>query len=201
MNLGRGRADGLVAWLTSNGTIGTAALEAKSSRTLSHIAFGYLDGRLLLHALTAGAIGLLLAGAGGWLVGTWFWMWVFPIVVFLTAGFAYLLFAQEYSQYRATSVVRQVKRYPADELWIAISADAHNKLFTEEQDTLLAECKKKGIGLLRVQSAKSIKVLEYPQRQKLPKGPDNFLSCYSRSKAIRQELHVKLDQTARDEAG
>lgn len=192
-DLGRGRADGLVAWLASDGTIGTAALEAKSSRTLSHITFRYLDGRLLLHALAAGVVGLLLAGFGGWLIGAWFWMWVFPIIVFFAIGLAHLLLAQEYSRYRATSVVHQVKRYPANEQWISVSTDAYNRLYPQERDALQAECKKEGIGLLRVSPGRSPELIEAPRPRNMPKGQGDFLSCYARSETIRQKLRIEVE--------
>ena len=67
--LGSGRADGLVVALMTDGSLYTAALEAKSTRTLPNISLRYRDGQWLLHALVAGLVALLLAGSIGWLVG------------------------------------------------------------------------------------------------------------------------------------
>lgn len=65
--LGFGRADGLVASLLPDGTVYTAALEAKSARTLLNVSPWYDDERWVLHAL--------IAGSGccqpGWWVGSW----------------------------------------------------------------------------------------------------------------------------------
>src|SRR3712207_4095992 len=63
--LGWGRADGLIAAQKTDGTVHTAALEAKSARTLLNMSPWYDDERWVLHAAIAGALGLLLAGLVG----------------------------------------------------------------------------------------------------------------------------------------
>lgn len=75
--LGSGRADGLIAAQLLDGTIYTAAVEAKSARTLLNISLWYRDEKWILHALLVGGFGLVVAGVIGWLIGTWFWM-AFP---------------------------------------------------------------------------------------------------------------------------
>jgi hypothetical protein len=123
--LGSGRADGVVAALMPDGSVYTAALEAKSARTLPNISLRYRDEQWLLHRLAAGVLGLLLTGSVGWLVGgSWLLRWALPVVAFFAVTFAYLLITQEHARYRLIDVMRQVKRYPANERWIAVSADA-----------------------------------------------------------------------------
>lgn len=192
--LGFGRADGLVASLLPDGTVYTAALEAKSARTLLNVSPWYDDERWVLHALIAGGLGLLSAGLVGWFVDTWFWMWVFPVLMFLGASFAYLLLTREHSRYRPIDVVQQVKRYPADEQWIAVSADAYNLLDTEWQEALRAACRRESIGLLRVRSTAHCDPLEAPRRRRMPKGHADFLACYARSNDIRRKLRAKFDE-------
>lgn len=51
--LGFGRADGLVSSLLPDGTVYTAALEAKSARTLVNVSPWYDDTQWLLHSLIA----------------------------------------------------------------------------------------------------------------------------------------------------
>jgi len=63
---GSGRADGLIVSRLRNGTIYTAALEAKSSRTLLNVSPWYDDERWVLHALTAGGLAILPAMLAGW---------------------------------------------------------------------------------------------------------------------------------------
>ncbi len=67
--LGSGRADGLVSSLMPDGTVHTAALEAKSARTLPNIMLRYGDERRLLHGLSAGLLGMVVAGSIGWFFG------------------------------------------------------------------------------------------------------------------------------------
>ena len=191
---GRGRADGLVALQLSDGSVYTAALEAKSARTLRNVSLQYRDGRWVLHALFAGVLGLLLAGLVGWYIDTWFFRWAFPAVAFFGVSVAYLLFTAEHSKYRPIDVIQQVKRYPANESWVGISADAYNMLYPEEQDALHADCRKEGIGLLRVQSAAHVTLLEEPLPRRAPKGYADFLACYARSKVIRQKLRIEAEE-------
>jgi hypothetical protein len=56
----------LVAALMPDGSLYTAALEAKSARTLPNIMLRYGDGLWLLHALTAGLLGMAVAASIGW---------------------------------------------------------------------------------------------------------------------------------------
>ena len=190
--LGSGRADGLVASLMSDGTVHTAALEAKSARTLPNIMLRYGDGQWFLHALVAGLLGTVMAGTLGWFYGeTWLFRWILPLVAFLASGLAYLLLTKEHARYRLIDVVRQVKRYPANEQWIAVSADAYNELDASLQDALLIDCRREGLGLLRVRSAGRVIPMEKPQSKTPPKGLDDFLACYARSGIIRQKLHPR----------
>ena len=189
--LGFGRADGLVASLMPDGTVYTAALEAKSARTLPNIMLRYGDKQWFLHALIAGLVGLFLVGSIGWLFSNaWLLRWVLPIVAFFGVGFAYLLLTAEHARYRLIDVVRQVKRYPANERWIAVSADAYNRLADDLRDALHTACQNEGIGLMRVRSATQITFLEEPRPQRPPKGLEDFLQCYAQSNAVRQRLRT-----------
>lgn len=192
ITVGSGRADGLVVSQRHDGAIYTAALEAKSSRTLLNISPWYDDERWVLHALTAGGLGMLIAVLAGWYVGSWLWASVFTIVGFFGAGFAYLLLTQEHSRYRLIDVIQQVKRYPADERWIAVSADAYN-LLGSQQETLHICCQREGIGLLQVRSINSVKRLETP-RPRTSKRHVEFLEFYARSGIIRRKLHAKAEE-------
>jgi hypothetical protein len=185
-------ADGLVASLMPDGTVHTAALESKSARTLPSIMLRYGDGQWLLHALVAGLLGMVVAGSLGWFFSeTWLSRWILPVVAFFAVGFAYLLLTQEHARYRLIDVVRQVKRYPANEQWIAVSADAYNELDAALQDALLTDCRREGLGLLRVRSAGQVTLMEKPQSRTPPKGLDDFLTCYARSDVIRRKLQTQ----------
>lgn len=189
---GSGRADGLIASRLLNGTIYTAALEAKSSRTLLNISPWQDDERWVLHALTAGGLAIVPAMLVGWYVGSWLLTLVFSIVAFFGTGFSYLLLTQKHSRYRLIDVIQQVKRYPANEQWIALSADAYN-LLVPHQETLRRHCRKEGIGLLQVNSKERVKYLETP-RPRVPKGRIDFLEYYARSDVIRRKLRTKSEE-------
>ncbi len=190
--LGSGRADGLVASLMADGTVHTAALEAKSARTLPNIMLRYGDEQWGLHALIVGLLGMAVAGSLGWFLSdSWLLRWIAPVVAFFAVGFAYLLLTQEHARYRLIDVVRQVKRYPANEQWIAVSADAYNRLDDDLQDALLTDCRREGLGVLRVRSANQVIPLEKPRSRTPPKDLGDFLACYARSNVIRRKLNTQ----------
>jgi hypothetical protein len=189
--LGSGRADGLIAAQLLDGSIYTAAVEAKSARTIFNISLWYRDEKWILHALLVGGFGLVVTGIIGWLIGTWFWMWLFPILTFFIVGFAHLLFTFEHHRYQSIDVITQVKRYPANEQWIALSADAYNLLGNDLQQALRNSCRREGIGFLRIRSTTNLTLLESARRKNLPKGYADFLACYARAASIRQKLQAQ----------
>ncbi len=196
--LGSGRADGLIVAQRTDGKIHTASLEAKSSRTFFNIVPTYKDEKWLLHAILVGLIGLLVARYVGWLLNGWFWVWIFPVLVFIAVAFAYLIVTYDVRHYRLIDVIAQVKRYPADERWIAISTDVYNRL-NENQETLRRDCQREGIGLIRVSGGELVNCLEIPKMHRLPKGYNDFLVCYAREKLLRNKLRATiLEQSERD---
>jgi hypothetical protein len=148
----------------------------------------------LLHAILVGVVGLILAGIIGWFIGGWFWVWIFPLLVFILTGFAYLLVTADFSHYRSVDVIAQVRRYPADEQWIGLSTDVYNQLGTEGQRILHKDCQSKGIGLIRISSGGRVKSLEMPKLQNLPRGHNDFLFCYARAETVRKRLSEKLEK-------
>lgn len=196
--LGDGRADGLVAARLADGSIFTASLEAKSSRTFRNISPNYRDVRLFLHALMAGIAAAGFAAYAGWTYSDhWFWQWVFPILIFIIAGFTFMaiVLILDHKYYRPIGVIAQVKRYPANEWWIALSADAFNQMNREQQQSLLRDVRREGIGFLRVSSASRVVPLEMPKFKPVKKGYADFLSCYAREKSLREKLSVQQELT------
>lgn len=192
--LGSGRADGLVAWQLSDGSVGTAAVEARSRRTFN-LGGWYGDNRWTLLALVACGLGSLLAGLVGWYVGLWSWMWVVPILLFFGVGLVYLLSTIRHSRYRPVDAIQQVKQYPSDESWVVISADAYNKLYPEEQRDLRADCQREGVGLLEVRSVAHVTPLEEPRSQRVRRAHVDFLACYTRSSIIRRKLRSRAGES------
>ena len=193
--LGRGRADGLIVALLSDNSVYTASVEAKSSKTFFNIIPFYKDEKWLLHAIIVGVIGLILAEIIGQWLGGWFLIWLLPVLVFILVGFAYLAITSQHSHYRPIDVIAQVKDYPANEQWIALSADAYNQIGAE-QETLHKDCHKEGIGLIRISSGKKVTLLSSPKSKNPPKGYQDFFTCYARKKSIRQKLQEWKEKQA-----
>lgn len=191
-NLGNGRADGLIIAQSKDGTILVASLEAKSSKTFFNLSPWYKDEKWLLHAIFAGVIGFTIALFAGLSIEGWFWVWVFPLLAFIIVGFTYLIITCDYHYYRQIDVMSQVKRYPANERWIALSTDVFNEI-GQKQRTLRKDCQRAGIGLVRVSAGEKITLLEKPKSQKLPRGYEDFLSCYAKEKILRKKLWAKLE--------
>jgi hypothetical protein len=187
--LGKGQADGLIVALLSDDSVYTASLEAKSSKTRRNIIPSPRDGKWLLHAVLIGIGSLVLAEVVGQWLGGWFLIWVLPVLVFILVGFAYLVITLGHSHYRAIDVIDQVRNYPANEQWIAISADAYDQLETE-QEGLHKDSHKEGIGLMRISVGEQVTLLSTP----VPKEHQDFLTCYAREKSIRQKLQMWKEQ-------
>lgn len=189
---GFGRADGLIVAQRTDGSILTAALEAKSSRTVFNISLWHHDKRWFSHALTAAGISGLFVLWASWLAGVGGWMWGLSVVIFVLVGVGCLWLTREHPRYRKVDAIEQVKRYPANERWLAISADAYNLLAHPDQEDLRTECRREGIGLLHVQSVARVIPREVPRLQRLPEGCEDPLSCYARSARISQKLRAQV---------
>jgi hypothetical protein len=85
-------------------------------------------------------------------------------------------------------VIHQVKRYPANEQWLAISSDAYNQLTHDGQAKLRADCRRDGIGLLRVSAGARVTILETTTPKSTPYGLPDFLALYARENDIRRKL-------------
>ena len=198
--LGRGRADGLVAAL-QDGKIHVASIEAKSRRTLFSTKHRYKNAPWFTHSLAAGLLALLCAFAVGWTIGHWVLLWVLPFLLFVIVTVTYALLTVEQPRYQVIDVVNQVKRYPANEQWIALSADAYNRLGAKSQEKLQLSCRHNGIGLLRVSPAQRVLCLETATHKPVPGGITDFLTCYDREHAIRRELQAAQQPSAADAVG
>ena len=99
-----------------------------------------------------------------------------------------MLITADLSYYRPFSVVKQALGYPANEKWIALSTDAYNQMYDDEMFSLHQDCKKEGIGLIRVSAGKRVTLLEHPVSNVVPAGHEDFLTCYARAASIRDEI-------------
>jgi uncharacterized membrane protein YiaA len=183
-----GRADGLVAVLKQNGDVYTASLEAKSSRTRKNISANYSNIKWAIHILTAGLLCLLLGIYLGTLVNSSFWFWILAIAIPLTGMFVYILITAEHRGYRNTDVIEQVRKYPANEQWIALSTDAFNRLSDGARNLLLQDCQTYNIGLLFVSPGRKVRCVVKPMRKTTVGLSENHLASYASGGEIHREL-------------
>lgn len=115
-----------------------------------------------------------------------------PVGIFLFAGLGFLIYMRKIDHYQPIDVIRQVKGYPANEKWIALSVDVYQALEDEERATFLNLCTENGIGLLCVSRNRSVKIIHVPNPVQTPKQIDSFLVYYSRDRLIREALITAL---------
>jgi hypothetical protein len=188
---GKGRADGLITVLLDNGIIHTISMEAKSARTWHNIRIHYSDLTWIFHILVVG-ITSFLSGLylGNMLGGGWFLALCMPIV-FLIAGITvFITLTYGRNRYQTIPVVNQIKGYPANERWIALSTDVFNRIEREKQYSDFENaCQHVGIGLLRVSANKMVTAVIFPRIQSTPKKLNCYLECYAKEQQIRGEIY------------
>lgn len=192
-NHGSGRADGLVAVRRPDDTVYTIAIEAKSSRTLDQLKEYSNDDPWIVHGLIAGIAGMVGGGILGANGGMWFLAVIGAVVGFIVAGLGYLKLTETHQWYRLIDAVAQVQRYPANERWVAISADAYNQLSIDIQQQLQNKCHQQGVGLLIISTAKVVTQIE-PRVFKASGKPVDYLGCYTRAGHIRNRLLNPVSQ-------
>lgn len=188
---GSGRADGLVATLLADNSIFVASLEAKSARTWKDIRGDNLQLELAIELLLIGLVACVVGSFLGNILGFHDWAFAVLCLIVSVAIYGLFLFKRKRHKYRRISVVHQLKRYPADEQWIALSTDIYNRVKREKfHDNFLQTCERDGIGLLQVSSSQKVTLVTSAKKKPLPKGLDCFLSCYSKEDFIRKELQA-----------
>lgn len=195
--LGYGRADGLVIAQLSDESIFTASLEAKSSRTWGDVRISNRDLKWFTHSLViAVLVGVASASVGSSVGEGWFWDFVFPILMFFGAGFIFAAIAYERRPYQQIRVVEQAKRYPANEQWIALSADVINWIGGERKFAdFNYYCKRQGLGLIRISQGNRVTLVLPPKQRKKHKKLEDFLACYARANEIRKSLALMQSQS------
>ncbi len=89
--------------------------------------------------------------------------------------------------FKKHGIIEQVRRYPANEKWIAFSIDAYN-FFNEMNDfELKFQAKRYGIGILIVSNGKRVNEVLLPKVGKL-KGRVDYLKHYYISTKIRSSI-------------
>jgi hypothetical protein len=183
-----GRADGLVLIRRREG-IALAALEAKSKKTKRslrvHRAQRTHHSTIVLGALLAGVLGSSLSWwlDLGILVGS-------GIIITIIAAILMYRLSTARGAIRAPMVIQQIKRYPANDHWIALSRDVYGGLTTPERDGLFQQCAREGIGLLTVSMRRTVQVYLTPREQPTPAHMQDFLHFYRKGPELRQKVSM-----------
>lgn len=183
------RADILFAFKRSHYRIYTAVVEAKSRRTLKDLKpKNNSQKQTIIGGLLAIImIPLILAALGinaGLNVYSSFLLLVLFVIIALSIGFIFRHNQLPFVQ--SIPAIEQLKRYPANEKWLAIAADTFvNK---SDYDTLIKYCKKAAIGLLSVDRNEKIKII---LKTKSKHESNQYLNYYKAQAAIKKALNHK----------
>lgn len=184
----RGRADGLLAFKRDNDYIYTISLEAKSHKTFSSLIRKSRD-RLFLFLLgfsfiSFAVISWITLGATVW------WLKIIvalPVSIIISA--ALLTVLEKKNKFDTHDIIQQVKRYPADEKWIAISKDAYNSYNKTENGLLVTHARADGIGVLVVSTSDKVVVELYP---KMKSSREGYIRYYKINEKIKKYLNTDL---------
>ncbi len=175
-----GRADGLIAFKSGEQKYFTASLEAKSHKTFKSLITQYKDIILFL-------IGILILCLVFILLFNLFneYSWIVKIGISILASilaiFGVCGFIEKKGLLKKHGIIEQVKRYPANEKWIAFSKDAYNLNYSHINE-LKENAKRYGIGIIIVSSRKIYIELEAEGKR------GNYLEFYSQR--ISNELNA-----------
>lgn len=183
-----GRADGLLAFKQNNDYIYTISMEAKSHKTFDSLIRKPRD-RLFLFVLgfsfiSFAVISWITLGATVW------WLKIIvaiPLSLVLSASL--LTFLEVKNKFDDHGIIQQVKRYPADEKWIAISKDAYNSYNKTENGLLISHARADGIGVLVVSTSDKVDVELYP---KIKSSRDGYIRYYKINEKIKKYLNTDL---------
>ena len=182
------RADGLLAfkhWLWGTYVV---SVEAKSYKTLGAIK-PFRDNALLIrNCIKAGFIFCVITGSffALYKMDDGFWQYLLPLNTFILGGLIYGFVTRKSHRHKVVNVIQQVKQYPANEQWLALSQDSLNAISIEKMKKLQTIAKNQGIGIIVVKKKQQAEVLLQPQMRW--KWYKDFLIYYSKEKNIRESI-------------
>lgn len=190
------RADGLLVFRKDDQFF-TVSMEAKSHKTLKSL-FPYTNWKKLDNFTAVLLVfGIVVFGASLyflWNALPWYWVIVISVIVLFSLlilmGFGLNVFEKRNLN---AEIIDQLKYYPANDQWLAFSADAkellnernniYNSLETNENyEELRRIAAKHGFGLILVEK-QSVEFVVYPKTRK-----GDFLFKYSKKDEIVQQL-------------
>lgn len=182
------RADGLLVFRHIIWGEFVVSMEAKSFKTLNAIRPYKDHGSIILGSLKWGTYICLASGA---VVGIWkhdllfYRLWL-PAIVFLISAILYGLLTRNHISHQMSNVIEQIRQYPGNHQWLAVSRDSLNQLSKEKKYTLRWTCKYQGIGIIVVNHREKAKVWIRPKWNW--NWFSGYLKFYSKEKQIRKAI-------------
>jgi hypothetical protein len=188
----KGRADVLLVFPYKNNKAFVVAIEAKSRKTIGSLKFAD-NYKKRLNIARWGA-GLLVVFAGSYFFSKGIELVVdlplsilFVISVIGGVVILYNLLGKINMRFtQSIPVINQVKRYKANEQWIAIASDTL-KGRRSAYLILKREAKKQGVGLIIVNHKGNLRFIHYP-KPKYEHIKKDYLCYYSQESSIRRQI-------------
>ena len=182
------RADGLLAFKHLLWGEFVVSMEAKSFKTLDAIRPYKDHGSIILGSIRWGFYTLIGSGAGVALIKEEAFLLKigFPMIMFLLGAILYILLTKNWVCHQMTNVIEQIRQYPGDHQWLAVSTDSLERLSKKKKQNLKKTCKHRGIGIIVVNKREKAKVWVRPRRNW--NWFRSYIPFYSLEKMIRASI-------------
>ena len=182
------RADGLLAFRHILWGEFVVSMEAKSYKTLDAIRPYKDHGSIILGSLKWGLYSVIGSGAAIALIRQELFLYkiIFPLLMFLLGAIVYALITHNRICHQISNVIEQIRQYPGDHQWLALSKDSLDKLSKKKRHLLKWTCKYQGVGIIVVNSREKAKVWIRPKWNW--NWFRSYLTYYSREKMIREAI-------------
>jgi hypothetical protein len=182
------RADGLLAFKHLLWGEFVVSMEAKSFKTLDSIRPYKDHGSIILGSIRWGFYALIGSGAGVALIKQEAFLSKvgFPMIMFLLGAIIYALLTQNWVCHQMSNVIEQIRQYPGNHQWLAVSKDSLERLSKKKKQNFKRTCKHCGIGVIVVNKREKAKVWVRPRRNW--NWFRSYLPFYSLEKMIRASI-------------
>jgi len=153
------RADGLLVFKHLLWGEFVVSMEAKSFKTLDAIRPYKDHGSIILGSIKWGIYAVIGSGAGIAIIKqeNLFLKIGFPMVMFLMGAIIHFLLTQNRVCHQMSNVIEQIRQYPGDHQWLAVSKDSLERLPKEKRRNFRMTCKHQGIGIIVVNKREALK--------------------------------------------
>lgn len=177
----RGRADGLLGFYMQDGKPFIVSIEAKSHKTISCLRTRFRENLFLMMKVLI----FLLVSIISFLFLRHQVVW-FRVFFSFLVGIAMSKIINQllinYKFFDTLQLLEQVKKYPGNEKWIALSSDMYRFYSLYRDETLFVKARRKGIGILTVSPGRRVHIILKPRCRmyKIAPSPLRYYSCSNR---------------------